>query len=68
MNTLAPVDPQRSYSTNHVADYLSASPRQVNRLIDSGDLPAFRLGRAKRVLGADLLAFREARKIHSPTN
>ena len=65
MDTLPPVDPQRSYSTNHVAEYLSASPRQVNRLIDSGAIPAFRLGRAKRVLGADLLAFRESRKIHN---
>ena len=40
-----------------VAEALQLSPRTIRRLIDAGQLPAHRIGRAVRVSEADLHAY-----------
>lgn len=56
----APVLP-RLLTIHDVAEYLSVSPKTVQRLVRRG-LPCVRLGRVVRFRPADLLRFVEARK------
>ena len=44
-------------TVNDVAHQLSVSARTVRRLIEKGDLPYHRIGRAIRISGEDLSVF-----------
>jgi excisionase family DNA binding protein len=44
-------------STRQAADYLGIIPRTLYRLIDSGQLPAYRFGRVFRLQGREIDAF-----------
>jgi excisionase family DNA binding protein len=60
-------DPIRWMSTAEVADYLGVNPRTLYRLIDEGDLPAYKLGRVIRLQESDVLAFIERARIKPGT-
>lgn len=45
------------YTTEEVAEYLRVSPKTVYRLIDSGRLPASKVGRQYRVSQSDIDVF-----------
>lgn len=47
----------RLLTVDEVADVLGLSTKTIRRRIDSGDIPAHRLGRAIRVAEADLLSY-----------
>ena len=49
--------------TTDAAAYLGITPRTINRLIDDGEIPAYRIGRVIRLRIADLDAFIEASRI-----
>jgi excisionase family DNA binding protein len=50
-------------STPEAARFLGIVPRTLYRLIDSGQLPAYRFGRVIRIRAEDLEAFVEASKL-----
>jgi excisionase family DNA binding protein len=50
-------------STPSVAEYLGVNTRTVYRLIDEGELPAFKFGRVIRLKEADVVAFIERSRI-----
>jgi len=50
-------------STPAVAEFLGVNARTVYRLIDEGDLPAYKFGRVIRLQEADVLAFIERSRI-----
>jgi excisionase family DNA binding protein len=50
-------------STPAVAEFLGVNTRTVYRLIDEGDLPAYKFGRVIRLQEADVLAFVEKSRI-----
>ena len=54
---------EKLLSTDQVADYLGVSTRTVARLVQRGELPAFRVGRALRFKLADLEAYMEKHRI-----
>ena len=56
-------DPIRWMSTSEAADYLGVNTRTLYRLIDEGDLPAYKLGRVIRLQESDVLAFVERARI-----
>jgi excisionase family DNA binding protein len=47
----------RFFTIDQVAEFLNLSSRSVRRLIDDGQLPVHRFGRAVRIAEADLRAF-----------
>jgi excisionase family DNA binding protein len=47
----------RFFTIGQVAEFLNLSSRSVRRLIDDGQLPVHRFGRAVRIAEADLRAF-----------
>ena len=49
--------------TTDAARYLGIKPRMLYRLIDDGELPAYRVGRVIRLRVSDLEAFVENREI-----
>ena len=49
-----------------VAKALHVTPRTVHSYINSGDLPAVKIGRSVRVTAEDLRAFIERHRIHKP--
>jgi len=53
------VAPDRYLTTDAVAERLGVSARTIHRLIDAGELAAFRVGRQRRVAESDLGAFVE---------
>jgi excisionase family DNA binding protein len=53
----------RWMSTRQAAAYLGITPRTVYRLIDSGQLPAYRFGRVFRLQGREIDAFIESARI-----
>lgn len=57
------VEPIRWMSTPAVAEYLGVNPRTVYRLIDEGELPAYKFGRVIRLQEADVTAFVERSRI-----
>jgi excisionase family DNA binding protein len=50
-------------STPAVAEYLGVNTRTVYRLIDEGELPAYKFGRVIRLQEADVKAFIERCRI-----
>ena len=58
--TVAPQEPQ--LTTQRVADLLGVSRPTVVRLIDSGELAATKVGKHRRILLTDALAFRDKRR------
>ncbi|MGH9292580.1 MAG: helix-turn-helix domain-containing protein [Acidimicrobiales bacterium] len=50
-------------STPAVAKYLGVNARTVYRLIDEGDLPAYKFGRVIRLQESDVVAFVERCRI-----
>lgn len=50
-------------STSEVADMIGLTPRTVHRLIDAGELPAYRFGRVIRYRRLDVLEFLESKRI-----
>lgn len=56
-------DQIRWMSTPAVADYLGVNPRTVYRLIDEGELPAYKIGRVIRLQESDVAAFVERCRI-----
>jgi len=50
-------------STPSVAEYLGVNTRTVYRLIDEGELPAYKFGRVIRLKEADVVAFIERSRI-----
>jgi excisionase family DNA binding protein len=50
-------------STPAVAEYLGVNTRTVYRLIDEGELPAYKFGRVIRLQEADVAAFIERSRI-----
>jgi len=59
--------PVQVYSPDEVAAILKTSTRTVQRLIQVGHLPAFRLGWAYRINGEDLQRFCTASAIGLPS-
>lgn len=58
--TVSPQEPQ--LTTQRVADLLRVSRPTVVRLIDSGELAATKVGKHRRILLTDALAFRDKRR------
>ncbi len=56
-------EPIRWMSTSEVSDYLGVNTRTLYRLIDEGDLPAYKFGRVIRLQESDVLAFVERARI-----
>jgi excisionase family DNA binding protein len=50
-------------STPSAAEYLGVNTRTVYRLIDEGELPAYKFGRVIRLQEADVVAFIERSRI-----
>ncbi len=50
-------------STPAVAEYLGVNTRTVYRLIDGGELPAYKFGRVIRMKESDVLEFIEKSRI-----
>jgi excisionase family DNA binding protein len=57
----------RWLSTAEAATYLGITPRTVYRLIDTGQLPAYRIGRVIRLTGHDLDTFIDGARIQPGT-
>ncbi len=53
----------RWFSTHAAAAYLGLKCRTVHKLIDDGDLPAYRFGRVLRVKRLDIERYIEAQRI-----
>ena len=54
-------------STPAVAEYLGVNTRTVYRLIDEGELPAYKFGRVIRLQGSDIDSFIERMRISPGT-
>lgn len=50
-------------STGEVAEYLGVNTRTLYRMIDEGELPAYKFGRVIRLQEADVLGFIERARI-----
>jgi excisionase family DNA binding protein len=53
----------RWLSTKSASEFLSVNLRTLYRLIDEGELPAYRIGRVIRLKEAEVVAFVEAARI-----
>jgi excisionase family DNA binding protein len=56
-------DPIRWMSTAEVAEYLGVNTRTLYRMIDEGDLAAYKFGRVIRLQEPDVVAFVERSRI-----
>jgi excisionase family DNA binding protein len=54
-------------STGEVAEYLGVNTRTLYRMIDEGELPAYKLGRVIRLQETDVVAFVERARIKPGT-
>ena len=54
-------------STKGAAEYLGLTPRTLYRLIDEGQIPAYRFGRVIRIKQSDVDSFIEAQRIEPGT-
>ena len=54
------------HAVDQIAEALDVSPRTISRLIKSGDLVAYRFGRAVRIAEADLQVFLATRRGDEP--
>jgi excisionase family DNA binding protein len=57
--------PREAVSMQDAADLLDVHYNTVRRLVRVGDLPAFRVGRQRRILRSALLAFQRTHLIGS---
>lgn len=64
---VAVTEPIRWLGTKEAAERLGVVPRTLYRLIDEGQIPAYRLGRVFRVKESDLDAFLEKMRIQPGT-
>lgn len=56
-------EPIRWMSTGEVADYLGVNTRTLYRMIDEGELPAYKFGRVIRLQETDVVAFIDRARI-----
>lgn len=56
-------DPIRWMSTAEVAEYLGVNTRTLYRLIDEGELPAYKFGRVIRLQEDDVVSFLDKARI-----
>ncbi len=54
-------------STKAAAEYLGITPRTLYRLVDEGQLPAYKFGRVLRLKQADVDAFVESARVEPGT-
>ena len=54
-----------AYTTAEAGELLSVSSRTVRRLVNSGELPVCRIGRAVRILHTSLTEFIEDQECHT---
>ena len=58
------IEPNRVYTFDEVLEVLKLSPVTLRKLVRNGDVPASRLGKQYRFLGAELLKALENRRNH----
>lgn len=58
------IEPNRVYTFDEVLRVLQLSPVTLRKLVRNGDVPASKLGKQYRFLGAELLKALEKRKNH----
>jgi len=58
------IEPNRVYTFDEVLEVLKLSPVTLRKLVRSGDVPASKLGKQYRFLGAELLKALENLKNH----
>lgn len=56
-------DEQVSYTVRRAAELLDVSERLLWNLIKEREIPTIKIGRARRILRKDLLAFAELRRV-----
>lgn len=56
-------DPISWMSTGEAASYLGVNTRTLYRMIDEGDIPAYKFGRVIRLQEADVVSFVERARI-----
>lgn len=64
METITGTQTDSALKPQQVADRLGISRRKVYRMLDSGDLPGFRVGSARRVRASDVQEYIEERIEH----
>lgn len=60
------IEPNRVYTFDEVLEVLKLSPVTLRKLVRNGDVPASKLGKQYRFLGAELLRALENRRNHVP--
>lgn len=55
-------DPTTTITPSQAAERLGMSRTHLYKLLDRGDMPSHRVGRDRRIVVADLIAFEEARQ------
>ncbi len=58
------IEPNKVYTFDEVLELLRLSPVTLRKLVRSGDIPASKLGKQYRFLGADLLKALEKTQNH----
>jgi len=58
------IEPNRVYTFDEVLEVLKLSPVTLRKLVRNGDVPASKLGKQYRFLGAELLKALENRRNH----
>ena len=58
------IEPNKIYTFGEVLEVLKLSPVTLRKLVRSGDVPASKLGKQYRFLGAELLRALKKRKNH----
>ncbi len=56
-------DDIRWFTTKQAAEYLGITPRTLYRLIDQGEVPAYRFGRVLRLKGHEVDAFVDGARV-----
>jgi len=58
------IKPNAVYTREGAAEAMELSPRQIDYMVKSGELPASKLGRPVRILGRDMLDMLQRARIH----
>ncbi len=58
------IEPNRVYTFDEILEVLKLSPVTLRKLVRNGDIPASKLGKQYRFLGADLLKALEKTQNH----